>query len=90
MGKDFSELILELHKKQLTIILALDRHKNMFLSEIRKLIRSNYDYTTSYLNDLKRRGLVEEYRIGRYRIYRITSKGEMFANAVKKIFGIMG
>jgi len=78
--KDF----LKLSKKEMAILLMLDRHKFMLLSEIRKSIASNYYYAILYIDKLMKKGLVKERRVGKYRIFYLTEKGEMYANAIKK------
>jgi len=78
--KDF----LKLSKKEMAILLMLDRNKFMLLSEIRKSIASNYYYAILYIDKLMKRDLIRERRVGKYRIFYLTEKGEMYVNAIKK------
>jgi len=76
----------DLKRSHITVLLSLLRGRKLLLADIKRALRSSDHYwVLSVMEYLKDLDLVREERIGRFRVYTLTAKGERLARELERL-----
>lgn len=88
-GEALEKLLEILTRRHVEVLMRMRACGSLMLKDVRAIARVDYYRARKLMEDLKSAGIVIEERYGRTRVYRLTERGVMILDALKKLAEVL-
>ena len=76
-------------RRHIEVLMEMRARGSLMLKDVREIARLDYYRARRLMEDLKSAGMVVEERYGRTRVYRLTERGVMVLDALKRLAEVL-